>query len=140
MKIVVDTNCFISCIGKKSIYRNVFDAFLNGQFILCLSSEILLEYEEKFMQFWGKEVAINLLGTMLTAANISLHNIFYNFLLVSKDADDNKFADTYIASSADILVSNDSALLSLNRNEFPAIKVITLQEFSQLLKATNDKF
>ncbi len=27
MKVVLDTNCFISCIGKKSPYRNVFDAF-----------------------------------------------------------------------------------------------------------------
>ena len=29
MKIVLDTNCFISCIGKLSPYRNVFDSFLS---------------------------------------------------------------------------------------------------------------
>jgi len=51
MKIVLDTNCFISCIGKKSPYRNVFEAFLQKRYTLCISSEILLEYEEKFLEF-----------------------------------------------------------------------------------------
>ncbi len=48
MKVVIDTNYFLSCIGKNSIHRNVFDAFLDGKFKLCLSTEILLEYEEMF--------------------------------------------------------------------------------------------
>ena len=53
MKVVLDTNCFISCIGKTSPYRNVFDGFLQNRYTLCLSSEILLEYEEIFTEFWG---------------------------------------------------------------------------------------
>lgn len=52
--------------------------------------EVLLEYEEKFLEFWGADVTTNLLGTLLTASNSSLHSIFYNFLLVHGDADDNK--------------------------------------------------
>ncbi len=51
MKVVIDTNCLLSCIGKKSIYRNVFDAFLENKFILCANSEIHLEYEEIFYRF-----------------------------------------------------------------------------------------
>jgi len=60
MKIVIDTNCLISFIGKKSPYRNVFDAFLENKFSICASSEILLEYEELFNRFWGNNVANNL--------------------------------------------------------------------------------
>jgi uncharacterized protein len=52
MKIVLDSNCFISCIGKKFPYRNVFDAFLNGYYVLCVSTEVLLEYEEIFQVKW----------------------------------------------------------------------------------------
>jgi len=85
------------------------------------------------MQFWGEEVTVNLLGTILTATNIALHDVFYNFLLVTNDIDDNKFADTYIAAGADMLVSNDTALLALNKNEFPHVKVVTLQAFSKML-------
>ena len=62
MKVVIDTNCLISCVGKKSPYRNVFDAFLENYFTLCASSEILLEYEETFQRFWGNEVTQNTLG------------------------------------------------------------------------------
>lgn len=51
MKIVLDTNCFISCIGKKSPYRRVFDAYLQKVYTLCVSTEVLLEYEEKFLEF-----------------------------------------------------------------------------------------
>lgn len=137
MKIILDTNSFISCIGKLSPYRNVFDAFLNQQYTLCVSTEILLEYEEKFDQFWGEEVTHNLLGTILTAENTSLHDIFYFFHLVQGDVDDNKFADTYLSSNADILVSNDRKLLSLNQNEFPSVRVMTLEDFSKGL-ATPD--
>ena len=134
MKIVLDTNCFLSCIGKRSPYRNVFDSFLDENYTLCVSTEILLEYEEKFAAFWGKDVTQNLLGVILTAENTSLHDIFYFFHLVQGDADDNKFADTYLSSNADILVSNDKRMLALNQNEFPAIRVITLEDFSAMLK------
>ncbi len=133
MRVVLDTNCFISCIGKRSPYRNVFDAFLNRTYTLCLSSEILLEYEEKFLAFWGSSVTYNLLNTLLTASNTSLHDIFFNFLLVHGDADDNKFADTYLASNADYLVSNDTKLLALRNIDFPPVRVMTLQDFSNQL-------
>jgi putative PIN family toxin of toxin-antitoxin system len=133
MKVVIDTNCLLSCIGKRSIHRNVFDAFLDGEFELCLSTEILLEYEEMFDSFWGQTVTQNLLGVLLTAENASLHDIFYYFQLVQGDSDDNKFADTYLASNADILVSNDKKLLALNDLEFPPMQVIQLEKFSQIL-------
>ena len=132
MKVVLDTNCFISCIGKRSLYRNVFDNFLQKKYTICVSSEILLEYEEKFLEFWGTNVATNLMGTLLTASNTSLHSIFFNFLLVSGDADDNKFADTYLASNADYLVSNDAKVLALQNTAFPIVHVITLQQFSSI--------
>ncbi len=136
MKIVLDTNSFISCIGKRSPYRNVFDAFLNNQYDLRVSTEILLEYEEKFERFWGEEVTQNLLGVILTSENTSLHDIFYNFHLVQGDLDDNKFSDTYLSASADILVSNDKKLLALNKLEFPPISVVTLEDFSKELALT----
>ena len=72
MKIVIDTNCLISCIGKKSPYRNVFDAFLENKFSNCASSEILLEYEELFNRFWGNNVANNLLGLFETSDNFEV--------------------------------------------------------------------
>lgn len=133
MKVVLDTNCFISCIGKRSPYRNVFDGFLSEKYVLCVSTEILLEYEEIFNIKWGNIVTENLLARLVRAANIESVSNYFRFNAITFDADDNKFADTYITSNADILVSNDSKLLALNNMDFPYFKVITLQEFSLLL-------
>jgi putative PIN family toxin of toxin-antitoxin system len=134
MKVVLDTNCFISCIGKQSLYRNVFDLFLSGHITLCFSTEILLEYEEVFLDKWGSDVTQNLLGRLVRAKNIEYTSIFFNFNVVARDADDNKFADAYLASNADYLISNDSALLVLNNSDFPPFKVLTLQAFSEMLR------
>ena len=134
MKIVLDTNCFISCIGKKSPYRNVFDAYLKKEYTLCVSTEILLEYEEKFMEFWGSEVTENLMGRLLAGSNTSFRSIYYYFGLVRSDPDDNKFADVYLASNADYLVTNDGQLLNLNKLTFPPVVAITLQELTEILR------
>lgn len=133
MKIVIDTNCLISCIGKKSPYRNVFDAFLENKFSICASSEILLEYEELFNRFWGNNVANNLLGLFETSDNFEQVLVHFNWQLISKDDDDNKFIDTYIAVGADLLISNDSSITSLKANVFPPFNILTLQEFSNFL-------
>jgi uncharacterized protein len=133
MKVVLDTNCFISCIGKKSPYRIVFNAFLREKITLCLSAEIVLEYEEKFEFFWGSEVATNLMGRLLTGPNTLFISIYYRFLLINDDPDDNKFADTYLAANADYLVSNDRLVLNLRQNKFPLVNVLTLQEFAALI-------
>jgi uncharacterized protein len=134
MKVVLDTNCFISCIGKKSPYRVVFDAFLQRKYVICLSSEIILEYEEKFIEFWGIEVATNLMGRLLSGPNTSFHDTYYHFLLVQGDADDNKFADAYLAANADFLVSNDKHLLALRTSPYPPVTVITLQAFAKFFQ------
>lgn len=132
MKIILDTNCFISCIGKKSPYRNVFDAFLKREFILCLSTEILLEYEEIFFEKWGGEVTENLLARIIRASNIELSSPYFDFKL-SVDEDDNKFINAYLSSNADYLVSNDSDIVRLKNNSFPKLDIKTLKEFSFLL-------
>lgn len=130
MKIVIDTNCLLSCIGKKSPYRNVFDAFLENKFTVCVNNEIILEYEEVFERFWGRDVTNNLLGLFEASDNFEQVIVNYNWELISKDKDDNKFIDTYVAVNADILVSNDSSITSLKNNSFPPLNILKLEEFS----------
>ncbi|MEJ7685068.1 MAG: putative toxin-antitoxin system toxin component, PIN family [Segetibacter sp.] len=118
MRIVIDTNCLLSCIGKKSPFRNVFDAFLENVYTICCSYEMLLEYEEKFNYFWGEEVTNNLLGLFETSENFEQVLVHFNWHLISKDEDDNKFVDTYLAANADFLISNDSSITQLKNNFF----------------------
>ena len=124
MKVVLDTNCFISCIGKRSPFRNVFDEFLKENYTLCLSTEILFEYEEIFLIKWGNEVTENLLSRLVRAKNIELSTVYFSFNMIYNDADDNKFADLYLSSNADFIVSNDTKLLALNKTDFPKFQVV----------------
>lgn len=84
MKIVIDTNCLLSCIGKKSPYRNVFNAFLKNKYTLCVNNEIHLEYEEIFYRFWGQEVTYNLLALFEMSDNFEQVQISFKFELIEK--------------------------------------------------------
>ena len=44
--IVLDTNCLLMSIPQHSPYRIVWNQFLLGKFVLCVSNEILEEYQE----------------------------------------------------------------------------------------------
>ena len=45
-RIVLDTNSLVQCISPKSKYRKIWVCFLDGTNLLCVSNEILNEYEE----------------------------------------------------------------------------------------------
>ncbi len=44
-KIVLDTNCLLMSLPKISPYRGLWDSFLKGEFVLCISNEIVEELE-----------------------------------------------------------------------------------------------
>ena len=53
MKIVLDTNCLIPILVPGSFGHDIWQAFRNGRYTLCVSSEILFEYEELLMRMTG---------------------------------------------------------------------------------------
>ena len=44
--IVLDTNCLIMAISARNDYHLVWQAFLHGEYVLCVSNEIIEEYLE----------------------------------------------------------------------------------------------
>ena len=46
MRIVLDTNCLLASLSRCSPYFNVWGALQKGEYTLCMSNEILDEYEE----------------------------------------------------------------------------------------------
>lgn len=124
MKIVLDTNILIASLGKKSPYRKIFDSFINGNFDLLLSNDVLLEYLEIIQDKTNAVVAENIIMSILSADNIKLQEIFFRWSLIEHDKDDNKFADLAVAGNADFLVSNDSHFNVIKLIEFPPIHVV----------------
>lgn len=46
MRVVLDTNIWVSSLSRRSEFNWVFQAFLDEAYTLVVSHEILLEYEE----------------------------------------------------------------------------------------------
>jgi len=134
VRVVVDTNIVISMVGKKSPYRWLFDAIINGDLILCISNEILLEYNEILEEKNGVEVAENITNFLSVYPFVEQYQIHFNFNLIPNDEDDNKFADCYIVAQAQYLISNDKHFKVLKDLEFPEINIVTIEEFDEIYR------
>ncbi|MCP9763862.1 putative toxin-antitoxin system toxin component, PIN family [Lacihabitans soyangensis] len=132
-KVVIDTNIFITIIGKKSPFRWIFDAILDGKLILCVSNSILLEYREILERKNGVEVAENILNFLAVYPFVEKFDIHFNLDLIPEDKDDNKFTDCAFASGS-ILISNDNHFNALSQINFPKITRLTIDEFYQFWK------
>ena len=94
MKIVIDTNCFLALLPKKSIYRPIFDAYGLGKLEFAVSNEILEEYSEIFSEKIIPIISKNIIELILENSNTVQTDIFYKWNLITSDPDDNKFVDT----------------------------------------------
>ncbi|MFA6402669.1 MAG: putative toxin-antitoxin system toxin component, PIN family [Salinivirgaceae bacterium] len=129
VKVVIDTNIFITILGRKSPNRWIFHKIINCELHLCVSSEILFEYEEILTQKTNIDIARNVIDFLLISPNVHLIDIFYYWNLIEADPDDNKFIDCAISSNAYCLVSNDRHFNILKDIDFPKINILRLEEF-----------
>jgi putative PIN family toxin of toxin-antitoxin system len=133
MRVILDSNVLLVSIPKSSKYRIIFDEFLNNRLNLIISNEVITEYHEVISRFANETVASNILEVLLNKPNVEKHEIYYNWGLITKDYDDNKFVDLAVASNSDYIVSNDKHFNVLSKIEFPSVKVITIDKFIELL-------
>ncbi len=133
MKVVLDTNIILASISKRSPYRLVLDNFKNKAYELCVSTEILFEYEEKLTEIFSPFVARLFLESLSDRLNVKSVNVFYKWNLIYPDLDDNKFVDCAIAANVDYLVTNDKDYNSLKKLPFPKLVVLNIDEFITLL-------
>ena len=131
--VVIDTNCLIQMMSKRSPYRPIWDAFLVQKFILCVSTEILDEYQEIVEQQTTAQIAENLVLLILNSINVRYVDPHFRLQLITADPDDNKFVDCAFASGADYIVSEDSHFNVLAHTPFPMFNVLTMDEFLKKL-------
>jgi uncharacterized protein len=132
MRVVIDTNVFITIIGTKSPFRWIFDAAIEGKLILCVSNDIILEYNEILLRKTNSAVAGNIMGFLTVHPFVERIEPFFNFRLITVDEDDNKFVDCTIAANAYCIVSNDKHFDVLNDIPFPKVKVLSTTDFEKL--------
>lgn len=135
MKVVLDTNVLLVAFSKKSEFRPIFDAFLNSEITICVTTDILMEYEEIIGNHLSKEVASNVLMLIENATNVEWITKYYKWNLIPNDPDDNKFVDCAIAANAKYLVSDDNHFNILKKTAFPKIELLKAEEFTKFLKS-----
>ena len=134
---MLDTNCLISSLSKKGQYYPVWKGLQTGQYILCVSTEILEEYAEVIAQKMSVQVASSVIHLLLESNNVELINPYFSLHLIDADQDDNKFVDCAFAANATFIVSNDKHFDVLKEISFPQLIVLKLKEFLGLLQSEN---
>ncbi len=134
MNIVLDTNSLIMSIAPKSPYRKVWDAFLRGDYYLCVSNEIIEEYAEVLGRNISPAVSEAIVYAILTRPNVIRKNPHFSFGLIEADKDDNKFVDCAIASDAKCIVTEDNHFNILKTIPFPKVEVVGIDDFKVYLE------
>ena len=129
MKIVFDTNCLVRILPKNSPYRCLWEAFRQGTYTLCYTTEMLHEYEELLLRFYSPHFVYLTLEMLLKSPNIIQTIPFYKWDIISIDPDDNKFVDCALNAGADYIVTYDKHFNILKTIDFPKINVIDLDVF-----------
>ena len=130
--IVLDTNCLLAVLPSISPYHQVWTDILTGEICLCVSNEVLEEYEEILQKLAGLEIAKLVIDYLVTSPYVLFCNPYFNFNLILKDPDDNKFVDCAICSSAKLIVTEDHHFDILKQCDFPRIPVMGLDDFMHL--------
>lgn len=131
VRVVIDTNIFITILGKKFPNRWVFDSIKTGEFELCVRNEILWEYEEILTRKTNQTVARNIIDFLLIHPYVHFVDVYFNWELIEKDPDDNKFIDCAVSADAYCLVTNDHHFDVARKLDFPPINIVSLDEFKK---------
>ncbi|MCB0097903.1 MAG: putative toxin-antitoxin system toxin component, PIN family [Caldilineaceae bacterium] len=132
LRVVLDTNVLLVSISDRSRLHWIFQKLLKGEYMICVTTDILAEYAEIIEKHMGTEASESTMGVLENLPNIILTTNYFRFHLL-KDEDDNKFVDCAIAANADYIVTNDRHFNVLQEVEFPAVNVINIGDFQSLL-------
>lgn len=135
MNVVFDTNIYISgLLSKKGVPGQLIKAWQQNVFTLCTSRPIISEIErvlhykkiQKMLRWDAKTIEEYMI---LLDYHTHVVDISEVHAVVPNDPKDDMVLATYIAASADYLVSGDSDLLSLQKN----YSIITPTDFANIL-------
>jgi len=128
VRVVIDTNVFLVTLAKNFRLHWIYEYLISGKFELCVSTDILIEYQEIITRRYGIDKTNASLDFLTLLPNVYLISPHFKWDLL-KDPDDNKFIDCAVSGNADFIISNDSDFNILKDIIFPSIKKLTSEEF-----------
>lgn len=132
MKIVLDTNVFISGIFFSGPPYQILKAWRNGKVDIVLSEDIFAEYQRVAFELSRQKKGVDITRFLdLIAVNALWVEAPQLPFPVTEDPDDDKFIACALASNTNIIVSGDRHLLSVSG--YKGIEVIRPSSFIDLL-------
>lgn len=131
MIVCIDTNSLVQLFGKKSPFRAIAVALMDGRFDLAVSTAILLEYEEVAAAMYAPVFAWEVIGflDLATASGFVRHLApQFHFRIITADPDDDIFADCAIAAATEYIITEDGHFKAL-RNAGYKPQPITPEDF-----------
>jgi len=128
MRVVLDTNVFVSGVFFSGPPYLILDAWRKGLLEIIISPNIFDEYCRV-----GEELSVNFPGVDIMPALelIAVHAIFVNAPgltgSVCRDPDDDKFLACAFSGKCDIIVTGDKDLLSLG--EYGGVVLVSPRTF-----------
>lgn len=128
MKVILDTNVFISGVFYSGAPNQILNAWRDGKIQLVISHDILREYLRVGEIFADKFPSIELQPILdLVTIEAELHVAEDLSERVCSDPDDDKFLACAIASGSKIIVSGDKHLVKVSG--FHGIEILKPHEF-----------
>lgn len=134
MRVVIDTNVFLSGIHWIGSSHKVLRAWVIGMFTLVSSHTINAELFAQLRDFkiqMGREEILWWENLIMGKSEIILPK--RKFDVVKDDPDDNKFIEAAVEGNCDYIVSNDKKHL-LKLKEFRGIRIIPPDEFLKVIE------
>lgn len=125
-------------LSRRSPYYPVWRDFVDGKYTLCVTNEILAEYEEILSEKVGAEIASNVIKAILDLPNTMKVQVYYHLHLIVADPDDDKFVDCAFKANARYIVTEDHHYEVLKQIPFPYIEVVSIDEFMKT-RTVSDK-
>lgn len=128
MKIVLDTNVFMSGIFWSGPPSDVLDLWQQGKITLCITPDILEEYISVGKRLTKKYPGIDV-SPFIELVTIYGHMVPDIKLAetISRDPDDDKFIACAVSAKAKVIVSGDKDLLDLIKHK--QIDILTPKSF-----------
>ena len=104
-----------------------------GSIELCVTDDIIDEYEEIIERVANAAVAHNIVNAIIRSPFTRFFTPHFRFRLIEQDPDDNKFVDCAVAGNAKFIVTEDRHYDILRRTDFPKVSIIKLDEMMQRL-------
>ena len=137
MKVVIDTNVFVSSVFG-GLPGQVVELWFDGRLTLCLSEPVVTEYQRVLREIGAADEAEQ---RALIEAFASGEGVLYTadppaIESVSPDPDDDKFLECALELEADRVVSGDSDLLELKSHM--GIPILTPRELLEQIGEVPD--